>query len=120
VLTTLISFRKNASEAHERNSNKNKTAKQQNMTGQVLEMNTNQPIAGATVKVKNKDIVEQTNEDGEFSIEGIIGDVLVVTSVGYQSEEHKVEFAFGNIIYSTNIKEALDEVVVVRYDKMRK
>ncbi|HLR00935.1 MAG TPA: TonB-dependent receptor [Sphingobacterium sp.] len=120
VFTTLFSFANDASESHERNSNKNKTAQQQNITGQVLDMNTNQPIAGATVKVKNKDIVEQTNEDGEFSIEGIIGDVLVVTSVGYQSEEHKVESASGNIIYITNTEEALDEVVVVGYGTMRK
>lgn len=120
VFTTFSLLANDSSESYERNTNTNEAAQQQNITGQVLDVNTEQSIAGATVKVKNKDIAEQTNEDGEFSIEGVVGDVLVVTSVGYQAEEYKVESASENIIYITNTEEALDEVVVVGYGTMRK
>lgn len=48
------------------------------------------PIAGASVSVRGKTRGTSTNNNGLFSIEANKGDVLVITSIGYQLREFTV------------------------------
>ncbi|MET0298860.1 MAG: carboxypeptidase-like regulatory domain-containing protein, partial [Flavitalea sp.] len=45
------------------------------------------PVAGATIKVKGGTEGTSTNEQGTFTIQAKRGDVLVISSVGYESAE---------------------------------
>lgn len=47
----------------------------------------NAPVEGATVTVKNKNTTVTTNKEGLFNINAAQGDILVITSIGYASEE---------------------------------
>jgi TonB-linked SusC/RagA family outer membrane protein len=58
----------------------------QNITGTVSDEN-NQPIVGATVQVKNTNRAAVTNNSGNFSINASANDVLVISSVGYGTQE---------------------------------
>ncbi|HLR00246.1 MAG TPA: SusC/RagA family TonB-linked outer membrane protein [Sphingobacterium sp.] len=119
-LATLAPMASASSDFYKENLIESTVVQQQNVTGQVLDINSNQPVAGATVKVKGKDVADQTNDDGEFSIEASVGDVLEVTVIGYQTEEYEVDAVADNIIFITNAEEALDEVVVVGYGTMKR
>ena len=59
------------------------------VTGQVKDKEGN-PVKGATVAVKNKNISVSSSEDGRFSIPANPGDILVISSIGYESNETKV------------------------------
>ena len=59
------------------------------INGKVLDMNGN-PLEGASVKVKGKDIGVMTNTDGQFSITSEVGEVLVISFIGYKSQEVKI------------------------------
>jgi TonB-linked SusC/RagA family outer membrane protein len=78
------------------------------------------PVSGATITVKNKTVNAVTAADGKFTITANTGDVLVITSVGYDLYEMKV----GNnksIVVNLNIKTGtLDDVVVVGYGTQRR
>src|SRR5699024_10767276 len=119
-LATLAPMASASSDFYKENLIESTVVQQQNVTGQVLDINSNQPVAGATVKVKGKDVADQTNDDGEFSIEASVGDVLEVTVIGYQTEEYEVDAVADNIIFITNAEEAVDEVVVVGYGTMKR
>lgn len=66
------------------------TYAQKGISGKVLSTSTNQPVAGASVMVKGKSIGASTSVDGIFTIEAKQGDVLVVSGVGLQSNEHTI------------------------------
>src|SRR4051794_9274682 len=59
------------------------------ITGRIL--NTNSlPVQGATVSVKGTNSATQTSSTGSFAISAKTGDVLVVSSVGYETKEAAV------------------------------
>lgn len=77
-------------------------------------------VVGATVAIKGKKTQVSTDASGNFSIDAVQGDVLVVTFVGFTKKEIKV--ASSNAI-NISIEEDvtnLDDVVVVGYGKMKK
>lgn len=76
------------------------------------------PLAGASVLVKGSGIGVSTNAAGEFSLPGIKeSDVLLISSVGYQSREIAVgkQTRF-SIVLSLSVN-SLDETVVIAYGK---
>ncbi len=79
------------------------------------------PVAGATIAVKGKQLITQTNEEGEFVIAGVDAtDVIVITSVGYKDREVPISNRTQiNITLEQNIS-GIDQVVVVGYSKERK
>lgn len=82
------------------------------VTGIVLDEQ-DQPLPGATVSVKGTKAAAVTDIEGQFSIEGQPGQVLVVSYVGFQPSETKIP-ANGNMtIILKEMSSALDEVVVV-------
>lgn len=70
------------------------------------------PIAGASVLLKNKTSGTKTTADGKFTINANAGDVLVVSAIGYATQE----VALGNDVTITitlqKTAEELGEVVV--------
>jgi TonB-linked SusC/RagA family outer membrane protein len=78
--------------------------------GIVVSADNRQPVAGATVIVKNTDKKTTTDNTGRFIIEAANTDWLIVTNIGYISQEVKTkEAAFVSL--QTDLKD-LSEVVV--------
>lgn len=82
-----------------------------------------EPLAGANVIVKGSKSGTSTNGDGSFSINANPGDVLLITSIGYQPTEYKItpatvssaNLSTGLIIYLQRSESKLDEVQIVAY-----
>jgi hypothetical protein len=55
---------------------------QQNLQGKVVDSSGN-PVAGATVHIKNGKASVITNNDGSFTISGNSNSILAITSIGY-------------------------------------
>ncbi|KGE15623.1 SusC/RagA family TonB-linked outer membrane protein [Sphingobacterium deserti] len=93
------------------------TMVQQQVTGRVI--STKGPVVGATVSVQGGLVSTSTDEQGNFTLAAVAGDVLVFTAVGFESQTQVVD---GNKI-QVSLKasdQALEEVVVVGYGTQRK
>lgn len=90
------------------------------ISGQVLSKEDNTAIAGVSVVVKGKSSGTQTDAEGRFSIDAAIGDVLVFTSVGFTTQEVKVENTGSMTITLQASISKMDEVVVVGYGTQKK
>jgi len=90
------------------------------VTGVVVSVMDNAPIPGANVFVKGTTNGGITNFDGEFSVNVSENDVLVISFIGYKSQEiiitHQTKL---NVGLAEDISE-FDEVVVVGYGVQRK
>src|ERR1051325_10831960 len=87
---------------------------QEKVSGQVKDKSGN-PVQGASVSVKSKNINTLTGADGKFSIAAASGDVLVISSVAYETTEVAVTGnGMINVEMATSIR-SLDDVVVVGY-----
>ena len=89
------------------------------VAGQVKDSAGN-PVKGATIKVKNKKVFTTSGEDGGFSITAAPGDVLQVSSVGFEGSEVTVGSSGSLMVALTSKATALDDVVVVGYGVQRK
>jgi ferric enterobactin receptor len=80
------------------------------ISGNVLS-NDNTPVVGATVLVKGKKTATQTDNNGAFTINANKGDVLVISYVGYTTQQVRVD---GNRISVTlaGTEGTLGEVVI--------
>ena len=86
------------------------------VTGSVSDSETNEPLPGVNVVVKNTTKGTNTDFDGNFSIEGVSsGDVLVFSYIGYKSQEISVGDLSSLDILLVEDTEALEEVVVLGY-----
>lgn len=96
-------------------------AQQVNVKGVVYDP-TGDTVPGASVYVKdNTAIGTITDIDGNFSLNAKVGDVLVISFVGYDQAEVKI--TAGNPKLTVNLKDNakfLDEVVVVGYGVQKK
>lgn len=79
------------------------------------------PVIGATVVIKSKPSVGTTTDvDGKFSLNVQVGDVLLVSFIGYEAKEVKV---VGTKMLRIKLEEStnkLDEVTVVAFGKQKK
>ncbi|WP_169472271.1 SusC/RagA family TonB-linked outer membrane protein [Pedobacter hiemivivus] len=65
--------------------------------GRVMDEN-NQPLQGATVKIKGSTNSTVTNANGEFSLQNVnANDILVISYIGYDSKEINASERLGNI-----------------------
>ena len=89
--------------------------------GVVIDTSTEEPLIGATVRVKDSTIADATNIDGEFTLKGV-GDkaTLIASYVGYKTQEVKLGGRSVIEIRMTEDSSLLDEVVVVGYGTMDK
>lgn len=94
-------------------------AKQGQVSGKIVDSSGN-PVSGVTVSVKGTSVGTQTSETGSFSINAKVGDMLVISSVGFKTSETRVSSTSGLTIRLESAADVLDEVVVVGYGTMRK
>ena len=86
----------------------------------VVKDSNGEPLLGVNVLVKGTTIGAVTDIDGNFSFEAPAGCTLVISYIGFESQEVKVK---GNAPLNIILKEdseALDEVVVVGYGVQKK
>ena len=89
----------------------NTFAQARTISGTVL-TEENSPVSGATVLIKGSTIGTQTNTDGRFTIRASSGDILVISSVGYITQEKTVNTASQLEIRLQHGSGQLEEVVV--------
>lgn len=94
-------------------------AQQGMVTGQVVDEK-GESVIGATVQIKGTSDGTITDFDGNFSLKAKVGNTLVVSYVGYSTQEVKISKQTGNRIVLKEDAEVLDEVVVVGYGTARK
>ena len=95
------------------------TAMAQQMTVKGVVTDGQEPIIGATVKVKGEQGGAITDFDGNYSIRANKGQVLVFTYVGYREKEVTVTSSQHDVVLEED-NALLNEVVVVGYGTMRK
>lgn len=92
---------------------------QNRVTGTVTDP-TGKGVAGATVMVKGTNIATQTNEGGEFSIAAPGGGTLVISAVGFGTQEIGVQNRTAVPVRLTTSESNLNEVVVIGYGTARR
>lgn len=96
------------------------SAQQRQISGKVTAASDAQPIPGAVVKVKGKTGGTGTNNNGAFTISAQAGDILQISSVGFQTREMTVPQGSTVNITLTEDNKNLEEVVVVGYGVQKK
>ncbi len=91
-------------------------AQERTVTGRVTD-DKGAPVAGASVTVKGTSAGTSTDGDGRFSISAANGSVLIITSIGFASQEVAVNAGTGNVsvALAASVAKDLNEVVVVGY-----
>lgn len=89
------------------------------VTGQVLDAETGQTISGANVAIKGTTKGTIANAEGQFSLEAPAGSVLVISSIGFDSQEAPLGSGPLKISLKPNNR-TLSEVVVVGYGTQKK
>ncbi|NDP20911.1 MAG: TonB-dependent receptor [Paludibacter sp.] len=96
-----------------------KSGSPKKITGLITDAN-GEPIIGASILVKGQNAGAITDNDGKFSLEVKIKDLLKISYIGYISEEVIVD---NRINYKVKLDEdtkTLDEIVVVGYGSMKR
>ena len=89
------------------------------ITGVVMAEGEPDPVIGANIMVKGTTNGTITDFDGNFELQAKVGDVLVVSYMGYKSQEVKATAAPMRItLQPDNVM--LDEVVAIGYGTMKK
>ncbi len=73
------------------------------------------PVSGASVVVKEKTTGTSTNAEGKFTINAKTGDVLTISSVGFQIQDYNVTGNENIAITLKALTSSLEDVVVVGY-----
>ncbi|MBD5355885.1 MAG: SusC/RagA family TonB-linked outer membrane protein [Bacteroides sp.] len=98
----------------------NAFAQTRSVSGTVYDSSTDEPLVGATVKVKGTKIATSTDIDGRFVLQGLTNSDkhLEVSYVGY--EPKTVEIKPDLKIYLTSTTSDLDEMIVVAFGKQKR
>ncbi len=84
----------------------------------VVKDTTGEPVIGANVLVKGTTNGTITDFDGNFQLEANQGDMIVISFIGYVSQEHPAAASM-NVVLKDDT-ETLEEVVVIGYGVARK
>ena len=79
--------------------------------GKVIDKETNSPLPGATIIVKDTSTGVTSDFDGNFKIKSLLGDILVVSYIGYNSIEVVVVESEMIILMEPNLDQ-LEEVTI--------
>lgn len=94
-------------------------AQKHQVTGKILD-ESEMPVPGVNVVIKGTTVGTITGGDGTFSMQASDNDVLVITYIGYTTEEITVKGAGPYSISLVPDMVGLDEVVVVGYGQQKK
>jgi TonB-linked SusC/RagA family outer membrane protein len=97
----------------------NSAIAQKTVTGQIKDKDGN-PLAAATVTVKNKKVNAVADAEGRFTISAAPGDILLVTSVGYADVEIKLGAQAAVMIELSLKVSSMEDVVIVGYGSQKK
>ena len=95
---------------------------QKTVTGKIINSGDRQPVPGATVQVRNTNIITQTETNGNFSVRvPADSSTLIITVVGYEPLEVPTtgKSSLGEIGIRSSIA-TLNDVVVTGYSTQRK
>ncbi|OHX67471.1 alpha-2-macroglobulin family protein [Flammeovirga pacifica] len=90
------------------------------VSGYVLEKDTNEPLPGVNILVQGTTYGTVTNFDGYYELKTPYSGTLVISYIGYISQEFKL---YGRSMVDVTLEpdvEALEEVVVIGYGTQRK
>ena len=93
--------------------------KQMKVSGTIVDEN-NEPLIGVTLMVKGASAGTVTNLDGNYTIQAPENGTLVVSYIGYENQEIKVNRRNRINVRMNPSAVALDEVVVTGYGSIRK
>jgi iron complex outermembrane receptor protein len=88
--------------------------------GTVVELTSNKPIAGASVKVKGTSLGTVTDTSGQFEIRASGNEILLFSYVGFNSREVLISGQTDWYIMLQPAAESLNEVVVIGYGQVKK
>ena len=94
-------------------------AQDENISGKITGVN-GDPLSGVTVSVKNSTVTTLTDVDGNFSLSVPPNATLVITYVGYVTQEVPVAGRKQLLISLTVTGNTLEEVVVMGYTTQKK
>ena len=89
------------------------------VSGKVTDASNGSPLIGATVYVKGTTNGTATNLDGMFSLTAPKGSTLVISSVGYTTQEVVITGEIVNVTLTVSTQQ-LQEVVVIGYGTVKK
>ena len=92
---------------------------QQSIRG-TLRSSTGEPLSGATVTVRGTSISATTNAAGEFTINAPVGSTLVVSYVGFTTQEVPVQSDAPLSVQLQASAQDLQQVVVIGYQTVRR
>ncbi|RZK78133.1 MAG: SusC/RagA family TonB-linked outer membrane protein, partial [Pedobacter sp.] len=96
-------------------------AKRLEITGKVLDKTSGQGMPGVNITFKNsKELIAQTNSEGEFKITAQPGDILVFSYVGYKPIEVKIVDGKPLTITLEDQVNNIETVVVTGYQTIKK
>ena len=91
-------------------------AQERVVSGRILDPETNTPLEGVSVKVKNSQVATMTNASGEYSIRiPTPQSVLTFSYVGYSPQELRAGTGATLNVSLPKVNNKMDEVVVVGY-----
>ncbi|KAA3437855.1 SusC/RagA family TonB-linked outer membrane protein [Rufibacter hautae] len=90
------------------------------ITGQVVSADKNEPLIGVSVVVKGTTTGAATDADGRFTVRAASNSILVVTYIGFLSQEVPVNGRSNVQISLQTDAKALEEVVVTGYTSEKK
>lgn len=94
-------------------------AQERTITGIILSQD-NTPIDGASVTIKGKTTGTQTGPDGRFTLKAAKGQVLEISSVGYENQQITIRDANTIQISLTKLNKAMEDIVVVGYGTQKR
>lgn len=95
-------------------------AQERTITGKVTDGSTGEMLAGATIVLQGTTTGVTTDLDGNFSITAKDGDVLVVSFIGYLSENITISGQSTVDVSLILDMQSLEEVVVIGYGTVKK
>lgn len=95
-------------------------AQSRRFSGIVVNSETAQPIAGATIRNTTTATFTASNTKGEFSINAQIGEDLNISFVGFRTETVKLDDTQRIVIRLAPSQEEVDEVVVIAYGEVKR
>ena len=89
------------------------------ISGKITDAATNQPLPGASILIKDTTTGTQTDFDGNFNIEAAVGDILVVSYLGFVTQEIVITEETTLSIALQEDTNTLDEIVVMSKNNMK-
>jgi TonB-linked SusC/RagA family outer membrane protein len=90
------------------------------ITGHVFSKEDNSPLTGVSIVKKGVSTGTLTNNQGQFTIQVAVGDVLVFSNVGFVTQELIIRNENDLKIFLSTASSVLDEVVVIGYGTQKR